>query len=119
MDEGQFGAALIFSPFNYARGNQYGVDVTANYAQGGFNAYANFSFERGTGEKFTSGQFLFGPDEIAFVKNHFIFLDHHQRYTESAPTSYTCPGTTVYPDMLSANCLRMGFPNTEAVPPDY
>ena len=23
IDEGQFGSALIFSPFNYAEGNQY------------------------------------------------------------------------------------------------
>ncbi len=62
IDEGQFGSALIFSPFNYAKGNQYGAEVTANYTQGGFNAYANFGFERGTGEKIVSGQFLFGPD---------------------------------------------------------
>ena len=48
IDEGQFGSALIFSPFNYAKGNQYGAEITANYTQGGFNAYANFGFERGT-----------------------------------------------------------------------
>jgi outer membrane receptor protein involved in Fe transport len=42
IDEGQFGSALIFTPFNYATGNQYGVELTANYALGGFNAYANF-----------------------------------------------------------------------------
>ena len=43
IDEGQFGSALVFTPFNYAKGNQYGVELTANYAQGGFNAYANFA----------------------------------------------------------------------------
>src|SRR6185312_729982 len=59
IDEGQFGSALIFSPFNYAKGNQYGVEITANYSRGGFNAYANFGFERGTGERIVSGQFLF------------------------------------------------------------
>jgi outer membrane cobalamin receptor len=119
IDEGQFGAALIFSPFNYAHGNQYGVDVTANYAQGGFNAYANFSFQRGTGEKITSGEFLFGPDELAFIKNHFVFLDHDQRYTASAGASYTCHGTTVYADMLYGNGLRSGFANTDEVPAYY
>jgi outer membrane cobalamin receptor len=119
IDEGQFGAALIFSPFNYAHGNQYGVDVTANYAQGGFNAYANFSFQRGTGEKITSGQFLFDPDEFAFIKNHFVFLDHDQRYTASAGVSYTCHGTTVYSDMLYGNGLRSGFANTDEVPAYY
>jgi len=119
IDEGQFGAALIFSPFNYAHGNQYGVDVTANYAQGGFNAYANLSFQRGTGEKITSGEFLFGPDELAFIKNHFVFLDHDQRYTASAGASYTCHGTTVYADMLYGNGLRSGFANTDEVPAYY
>jgi outer membrane cobalamin receptor len=119
IDEGQFGAALIFSPFNYAHGNQYGVDVTANYAQGGFNAYANFSFQRGTGENITSGEFLFGPDELAFIKNHFVFLDHDQRYTASAGASYNCHGTTVYADMLYGNGLRSGFANTDEVPAYY
>jgi outer membrane receptor protein involved in Fe transport len=116
IDEGQFGAALIFSPFNYLHGNQYGTEFTANYAQGGFNAYFNFGFERGTGEKFNSGQFLFGADEIAFVQNHFVFLDHDQRYTASAGASYTYQGTTVYGDMLYGNGLRTGFANTDEVP---
>ncbi|HET9376348.1 MAG TPA: TonB-dependent receptor [Chthoniobacterales bacterium] len=119
IDEGQFGAALIFSPFNYAHGNQYGVDVTANYVQGGFNAYANFSFQRGTGKEITSGQFLFEPDELAFIKNHFVFLDHDQRYTASAGVSYTCQGTTVYSDLLYGNGLRSGFANTDEVPAYY
>ena len=119
IDEGQFGAALIFSPFNYARGNQYGVDVTANYVQGGFNAYANFSFQRGTGEQITSGEFLFAPDRLAFIKNHYVFLDHDQRYTASAGASYTCRGTTVYADMLYGNGLRSGFANTDEVPSYY
>jgi hypothetical protein len=113
------GAALIFSPFNYAHGNQYGVDVTANYVQGGFSAYANFSFQRGTGKEITSSQFLFGPDELSFIKNHFVFLDHDQRYTASAGISYTCHGTTVYGDMLYGNGLRSGFANTDEVPAYY
>jgi hypothetical protein len=84
IDEGQFGAAQIFSPFNYARGNQYGVEVTANYAAGGFSVYANFGFERGTGKKIFSAQFLFSPGELAFIANHFVFLDHDQRRGQSA-----------------------------------
>jgi hypothetical protein len=119
LDEGQFGAALIFSPFNYARGNQYGVDVSANYVQGGFNAFANFSFQRGTGEKITSGEFQFDPDEFAFIKNHFVFLDHDQRYTASVGISYTRGNTSAYADMLYGNGLRSGFANTDEVPAYY
>jgi outer membrane receptor protein involved in Fe transport len=116
IDEGQFGAALIFSPFNYLHGNQYGTEVTANYAQGGFNAYFNFGFERGTGEKINSGEFLFAPDRLAFIQNHWVFLDHDQRYTASAGASYTYQGTTIYGDMLYGNGLRSGFANTDEVP---
>lgn len=119
LDEGQFGAALIFSPFNYARGNQYGADVTANYTQNGFNAYGNFSFERGTGEGIASGQFLFDPAELAFIRNHYVFLDHDQRYTASAGVSYSYKGTTAYADMLYGSGLRSGFANTDEVPAHY
>ena len=113
IDEGQFGSALIFTPFNYAEGNQYGAEVTANYTQGGFNAYANFGFERGTGKQIVSSQFLFEPDELAFIRNHWVFLDHDQRYTVSAGASYTYKDTTVYADLLYGSGLRSGFANTD------
>jgi outer membrane receptor for ferrienterochelin and colicin len=119
IDEGQFGSALIFSPFNYAKGNQYGVEVTANYTAGGFNAYANFGFERGTGEKIVSGQFLFSPQELAFIQNHWVFLDHDQRYTVSAGASYTYKETTVYADILYGSGLRSGFANADELPGYY
>ena len=119
IDEGQFGSALIFTPFNYAKGNQYGVELTANYTLGGFNAYANFGFERGTGENINSSQFLFGPDELAFIKNHWVFLDHDQRYTLSAGASYTYKTTTVYADLLYGSGLRSGFANTDELPGYY
>jgi outer membrane receptor protein involved in Fe transport len=119
IDEGQFGSALIFTPFNYAEGNQYGVEVTANYTQGGFNAYANFGFERGTGKQIVSSQFLFEPDELAFIRNHWVFLDHDQRYTVSAGASYTYKDTTVYADILYGSGLRSGFANTDELPGYY
>ena len=119
IDEGQFGSALIFTPFNYAEGNQYGVEVTANYTQGGFNAYANFGFERGTGKQIVSSQFLFEPDELAFIRNHWVFLDHDQRYTVSAGASYTYKDTTVYADLLYGSGLRSGFANTDELPGYY
>ena len=119
IDEGQFGSALIFTPFNYAKGNQYGVEVTSNYTQGGFNAFANFGFERGTGTQIASSQFLFEPDELAFIRNHWVFLDHDQRYTVSAGASYTYKDTTVYADLLYGSGLRSGFANTDELPGYY
>ena len=119
IDEGQFGSALIFTPFNYARGNQYGVEITANFALGGFDAYANFGFERGTGTQIASSQFLFEPDELSFIRNHWVFLDHDQRFTVSAGASYTYKDTTVYADLLYGSGLRSGFANTDELPGYY
>ena len=113
LDEGQFGQALIFSPFNYSKGNVYGLELTANYSKGGFSAYANFAFSRATGQKVTSSQFVFGPDELKFISNHWIFLDHDQRFTLSAGASYKFHDTTVYADLLYGSGLRHGFVNTE------
>ena len=35
IDEGQFGAPIILTPFNYAHGQVYGVELTGNYHLGG------------------------------------------------------------------------------------
>src|SRR5262249_10509178 len=34
IDEGQFGAPIILTPFNYANGQVYGVEFTTNYSVG-------------------------------------------------------------------------------------
>src|SRR4029077_4358623 len=39
LDEGQFGQALIFTPFNYKRGNIRGIEFTSTYKNGGFTGY--------------------------------------------------------------------------------
>src|SRR5947207_934630 len=39
LDEGQFGAALVQSSFNYERGRQYGGEFTTGYDRGPFSAY--------------------------------------------------------------------------------
>jgi hypothetical protein len=119
IDEGQFGAAVIFTPFNYARANQYGVEITAQVQQGGFSAYANFGFERGVGKEIVSSQFLFDADELAFIKQHYIFLDHDQRYMVSAGAAYTYKNSSVYVDMLYGSGLRTGFANTDELPGYY
>src|ERR1019366_7573167 len=31
IDEGQFGAPIILTPFNYTYGKQYGAEITANF----------------------------------------------------------------------------------------
>ena len=118
IDEGQFGAALIQSSFNYKRGRIYGGEFTTNYDHGPFSAYGNLAWGWARGTHWSSSQFLFAPDEYAFVKKHWIFLDHDQRVTASAGASYTWNDWKAAADLLYGSGLRRGFVNTKSVP-DY
>jgi outer membrane receptor protein involved in Fe transport len=66
IDEGQFGAPIILTPFNYQHGRQYGGELTVNYTQGAFSAYTNLSYERAVGRNIISSQFQFNPDDLAY-----------------------------------------------------
>lgn len=119
LDEGQFGQALIFSPFNYDRGKIYGAELTGNYTKGKFTAYANLAVSHATAERIISGEFQFDPDELAYIANHDVFLDHDQRYTASTGASYHWHATSIYADLLYGSGLRRGFANTEKLPASY
>ena len=113
LDEGQFGEALILSSFNYKRGEIYGGEFTANYDKGGFSAYLNAAYEWARGTNVSSAQFLFDPDEFAYIKKNWVFLDHDQRFTGSAGISYTWKDWRASIDGLYGNGLRRGFANTQ------
>ena len=49
IDEGQFGAPIILTPFNYKDGRIKGVELTANYAREAFSAYANLAAQSARG----------------------------------------------------------------------
>lgn len=121
LDEGQFGQALIFTPFNYKTGLVRGVELTSTYKKGGFSSYLNFAVSKATGREVGSSQFLFGQDELDFIRTHDVFLDHDQRYTGSVGTAYNftegvMKDTTVYADLLVGSGLRSGFANTQHLP---
>ena len=116
LDEGQFGPTVIFSPFNYARGDIYGAALTANYHKNGFEAYGNIAFTHALGTQITSGQFQFDPDELSYISSHWVHLDHEQHWSASAGVSYTWEGTRTYADMLYGSGLRDGFANTSELP---
>jgi outer membrane receptor protein involved in Fe transport len=107
VDEGQFGAPIILTPFNYKRGKIDGVEFNASYARGGWNAYANFAIARAKGEDITSGQFNFDPADLAYIRDHYIYLDHDQTYTGSGGISYKfAGGTQIGGTMLYGSGLR-------------
>lgn len=116
LDEGQFGQALILSSFNYDRGEIYGGEFTTSYDHAGFSAYLNAAYEMARGKQISSAQFLFGPDELAYIDKNFVHLDHDQRVTASTGASYTWQGWKVAADLLYGNGLRRGFANTKKLP---
>ena len=112
LDEGQFGEALILSSFNYKRGEIYGGELTGSYDHGGFSAYLNAAYEVARGTDIASAQFLFDPAEYAYIRNHWVYLDHDQRFTGSAGVSYMWEDWKAGVDGLYGNGLRRGFANT-------
>jgi len=88
IDEGQFGAPIILSAFNYAKGQVGGVESALSYDRGPWSLYANLAYSRAIGKDIDTAEFNFSPDELAYIAHHWIFLDHDQRWTSSAGAAY-------------------------------
>ncbi len=132
LDDGTFGQTLIPAAFNYSVGRIYGVELTSSYEHGGFSVYANVAYSKAQGKGWNSSQFLFDPTDAAYVQNHWISLDHDQRYTGSFGTAYTWKEgdtgrTRVFMDALYGSGLRTDgtaadgskIPNGASVPAYY
>ncbi len=119
IDSGQFGAAVIETEFNYREGRVYGLELTSTYEHNGFSAYANLAVSKAQGRDIDSQQFQFDPAELAYIKNHWIYLDHNQAVTASAGVSYKWQDTRVSLDFLYGNGLRSGFANLQKLSPYY
>ncbi len=119
LDEGQFGQALVFTPFNYAQGKVYGIEATAAYETKKLKAYANFAASRAMGRDIVSAQFNFtDPAELAYIQNHWVHLDHDQTYTASAGVSYqVLQDTGVSLDATFGSGLRQDFANMDSLAP--
>lgn len=116
LDLGQFGAALVYTPFNYQYGRVYGVEFTANYRHDNVSAYLNLAYSRAQGKNVSSAQFNFGADELAFIASNWVFLDHDQRVTASFGGAYNWHRTTFTMDGTVGSGLREGFANTGKLP---
>jgi outer membrane receptor protein involved in Fe transport len=116
LDDGQFGQAYVLSGFNYASGINEGLELKANYTNGNFRAWGNLAWATQIGKDIVSNQFLFSPDDLAFIASHYIFTDHAQQLTGSAGASYLWNGTRFSASMIYGSGLRSGFANTDHVP---
>ncbi len=117
QDEGQFGAALVYSPFNYARGRVRGVEFSANYDNGPWSGYFNLAQGRAMGKGILSGQYNFDEDELEYIDTHWVHLDHDQKLEASGGLSYAIDADTrIGGDFLYGSGLRRGFANTASLP---
>jgi hypothetical protein len=120
IDEGQFGAPIILSVFNFAHANVLGLEFTGGYDVGDFSAYGNVSIGREKATQLASQQFNFTPQDLAYIGSHYIYTDHSQFYTASAGASYNLRGTHVNADLIYGTGLREDageVPNGGAVAP--
>ena len=116
LDDGQFGQALVLTAFNYARAYNDGVEVKLRYVRDGFRAYGNMAVAQQKAEQVSSNQYLFAPDELAYIGNNYIPTDHDQLFTASAGASYRFGPAQVSLDAIYGSGLRNGFANLGTVP---
>ena len=118
IDEGQFGAPIILTPFNYRYGLIGGVELTANYSVKDFSAYGNLSFQAAHGKQWESSQFNFSAADFAYVSQNYIHLDHEGRVAASGGISYAWKGTRFSGDFLFGTGLResINTPNDGHLP---
>jgi TonB dependent receptor-like, beta-barrel len=144
IDNGLFGQAYVLSAFNYAQGIVEGVEFTAKFHSGSFQAYANLAIGQEKATNPVSNQYLFGNTALAdlggltefqYLQTHWIFTDHTQLATGSAGAWYqfcgrpayanetfwtTSPswcGTRLSSDMIYGSGLRSDDANIGTVPP--
>ena len=120
IDEGQFGQALILSPFNYAHGYAKGLELSAIYNASKWGGFLNFAAQRAQGENIISGQSLFGAAELSYIANHYVYLDHDQTFTLSGGVHYKFDDSQISTDFVSGSGLRKtpdgGAPNSGSLP---
>lgn len=106
IDESQFGAPVILTPFNYRVGLNKGVEVTVTYDNGPFSFYGNLALAQQKAEQIVSAQFNFTPDDLAFAASHPVNTDHSQWMTASGGVSYLWQGTRFSLDMIAGSGVR-------------
>ena len=106
IDNGNFGQALVLSAFNYAKGVVEGVEFSAKFHSGNFQAYGNLAVGQEKATDVVSNEYLFdntvpladlgGLTLRQYVDSHWIYTDHTQIVTGSAGALYQFCGRPAY-----------------------
>ncbi|MXV45016.1 TonB-dependent receptor [Saccharibacter sp. 17.LH.SD] len=105
IDEGQFGAPVILTAYNYRRGKVHGYELTTDYTSGPLTLYGSMAWSRAMGKDITSAQWNFDSDDLAYMRHNWVHLDHDQRWTASAGGNYSFFYKTNHPLQLSASMV--------------
>jgi outer membrane receptor protein involved in Fe transport len=106
LDEGQFGAPVILTPFNYHVGFNKGVELTTTYDHGPFSYYGNLAIAEQKAEGISSAQFLFDQATLDYSNTHLVNTDHSQLMTASAGVSYLWQDTRFSVDIIAGTGVR-------------
>ena len=119
LDEGQFGAPVFLTPFNYQKAYTLGVELTVAYTAGNFSAYGNLAAGRQQAKGIATSQALFSLDDLNYINAHYIVTDHSQLITASAGLAYTWQRTRFSVDLIAGSGLRrtVVHPNDSSNPP--
>ena len=110
IDEGQFGAPIILTPFNYRYGHLGGVEFTGSYSVSNLSLYGNVAFQSAKGKDVESSQFSFTQAQLAYIQNNYIHLDHEERASASGGVAYSLFGTRLSADLIFGSGLRQDGP---------
>lgn len=91
LDDGQFGTARILSPFNYKHGKEYGLDSGISGTYKNLSYYLNLSLSVAKAENAIDQQYNFTAEQLSYLQNHYIYMDHDQTVTLSSGIYYKLP----------------------------
>jgi hypothetical protein len=118
IDEGQFGAPMVLTPFNYRWGRIGGIEFTGDYSSRRFSAYGNLAFQSAKGKGVESSQFNFTQQQLGYIADNYIHLDHEERASASGGMVYQWSRTRVSVDAIFGTGLRddMALPDGSDIP---
>ncbi len=117
IDDGQFGQAYTLTAFNYARGENEGLELKIKYSNDGVLVYGNLAWARQVATQIVSNQYLFDAAFYQYALTNYIPTDHSQTLSASAGVSYPVwDHTKASLDMIYGSGLRSGDFNQTHVP---
>ena len=123
LDEGQFGAPIFLTSFNYADANIKGWELTASYDDGPWSVYGNVAWSQALATNIISAQFNFAASELAFIARTTYTSTTTRagppRRAPPTPSTRDSSGRRAWAPISSTamGCARRWYtPNDSAVP---